>query len=115
MILALQIQDPFATFQLPIEGEENLDERTAFRTVFGMNTVTATKARSTLYSLISEANTSHEVIQITSKRGNAVLISEGDWRAIQETLHFQSVPGMVESIRQAQKEGVEKGSKNLDW
>lgn len=80
-----------------------------------MNTVTATKARGTLYSLIDEANASHEPIQITSKRGNAVLVSEGDWRAIQETLHLQSIPGMVESIQQARKEGIEKGSKSLDW
>lgn len=89
--------------------------RTETRTVSKMNTVTATKARSALYSLIDEANVSHEPIQITSKRGNAVLVSEGDWRAIQETLHLQSIPGMVESIQQARKEGIEKGSKRLDW
>jgi len=80
-----------------------------------MNTVTATKARAAIYSLIDEANASHEPIQITSKRGNAVLVSEGDWRSIQETLHLQSIPGMVESIQQARKEGIEKGSKSLDW
>ena len=89
--------------------------RTGTRTVPNMNTVTATKARSALYSLIDEANASHEPIQITSKRGNAVLVSEGDWRAIQETLHLQSIPGMVESIQHARKEGIEKGSKSLDW
>lgn len=80
-----------------------------------MNTVTATKARGVLYSLIDETNASHEPIQITSKRGNAVLISEADWRAIQETLHLQSIPGMVESIQKARKEGIDKGSKTLDW
>ena len=80
-----------------------------------MNTVTATQARSALYSLIDETNASHEPIQITSKRGNAVLVSEDDWRAIQETLHLQSIPGMVESIQQARKEGIEKGTKRLDW
>lgn len=80
-----------------------------------MNTVTATKARGALYALIDETNASHEPIQITSKRGNAVLISERDWRAIQETLHLHSIPGMVDSIHQARKEGIEKGSKSLDW
>jgi antitoxin YefM len=80
-----------------------------------MNTVTATKARSTLAALIQEANASHEPIQITSRGGNAVLVSEADWRAIQETLHLQSVPGMVESIHQAQKEGIAQGSKSLLW
>jgi PHD/YefM family antitoxin component YafN of YafNO toxin-antitoxin module len=37
-------------------------------------------------------------VQITGKRGNAVLLSEDDWRAIQETLHLVSIPGMRESI-----------------
>lgn len=80
-----------------------------------MNTVTATKARETLYSLIDEANASHEPIQITSKRGNAVLLAEEDWRSIQETLYLHSIPGMVESIQKARSEGIEKGSKKLDW
>jgi PHD/YefM family antitoxin component YafN of YafNO toxin-antitoxin module len=37
-------------------------------------------------------------VQINGKRGNAVLLSEEDWRAIQETLHLVSIPGMRESI-----------------
>jgi len=41
---------------------------------------------------------SHEAVQITGMRGNAVLLSENDWRAIQETLHLISIPGMRESI-----------------
>lgn len=74
-----------------------------------MTTISATKARGSLYSLIDEANTSHEPIQITGKRGNAVLISEDDWRAIQETLYLQSIPGVVESILAARAEGLEQG------
>ena len=80
-----------------------------------MNTVTATKARGTLYSLIDETNASREPIQITSKRGNAVLIAEEDWRSIQETLYLHSIPGIVESIQKARAEGLESGSKTLDW
>ena len=41
---------------------------------------------------------SHEPVQITGKRANAVLLAEDDWRAIQETLHLVSIPGMRESI-----------------
>ena len=65
--------------------------------------------------MIDEANASHEPIQITGKRGNAVLISEGDWRSIKETLFLNSIPGMVESIQKARKEGIKKASKSLDW
>ena len=80
-----------------------------------MTSITATKARQNLYSLIDQANESHEPIQITGKRANAVLLSESDWRAIQETLNLQSIPGMVDSIQQARKEGVPKASEDLDW
>jgi prevent-host-death family protein len=63
-----------------------------------MATVSATEARKRLYALIDEVGASHEPVQITGKRGNAVLLSEEDWRAIQETLHLVSMPGMRESI-----------------
>lgn len=92
-----------------------IDKAHAIAHAFLMTTVTATKARGSLYSLIDEANASHEPIQITGKRGNAVLISEEDWRAIQETLYLQSIPGMVESIQKARQEGISNASTELDW
>ena len=80
-----------------------------------MTTISATQARKNLYSLIDEANDSHQPIQITGKRSNAVLLSESDWRAIQETLHLQAIPGMVDSIKQASKEGMDQASEELEW
>ena len=80
-----------------------------------MNTVTVTKARSSLYNLIDETNKSHQPIQITGKRGNAVLISEEDWNSIEETLFLNSIPGTVDSINKAQEEGLEQASQELDW
>ena len=63
-----------------------------------MASVSATEAGRRLYALIDEVGQSHEPVQITGKRGNAVLLSEDDWRAIQETLHLYSIPGMRECI-----------------
>jgi prevent-host-death family protein len=80
-----------------------------------MTTITATKARDSLYSLINEVRESHEPIQITGKQGNAVLISEEDWRSIRETLFLHSIPGLVDSIRQARAEGLDHASGDLDW
>jgi antitoxin YefM len=80
-----------------------------------MTTITATEARSTLYQLLDRSAASHEPIQITGKRNNAVLISEEDWRAIQETLHLLSVPGMKASILKGAKEPLTKCSKKLVW
>jgi PHD/YefM family antitoxin component YafN of YafNO toxin-antitoxin module len=44
-----------------------------------------------------------------------VLLSETDWSAIQETLYLNSIPGMVDSIQQARKEGLDQDSETLDW
>ncbi|MBE0713943.1 MAG: type II toxin-antitoxin system Phd/YefM family antitoxin, partial [Candidatus Aminicenantes bacterium] len=69
-----------------------------------MTTLTASQARARLFKLLDQAASSHEPIQITGKRANAVLVSEEDWRAIQETLYLLSIPGMRESIRKGMKE-----------
>lgn len=52
---------------------------------------------------------------ITGKRGNAVLLSETDWNAIQETLYLMSVPGMRESIREGIETPVAECDKDLEW
>ncbi len=80
-----------------------------------MKTVTATKARELIYKLIDEANESNQPIQITGKRGNAVIVSEENWRSIEETLHILSVPGMRESIREGLNTSIEDCSEELDW
>lgn len=80
-----------------------------------MTTITATKARDKLYSLIDEANESHIPIQITGKRGNAVLVSADDWQAISETIHLSSIPGMVESIKAGMSEKIEDCSDSIEW
>ena len=80
-----------------------------------MTTLSASEARAKLYKLLDEAAASHEPIQITGKRNSAVLISESDWRSIQETLYLLSIPGMRESIRKGLKTPVEKCSKDLKW
>lgn len=79
-----------------------------------MKTISATSARSDLYRLIDSALSDHEPVQITGKRGNAVLLSEEDWRAIQETLHLLSIPGMRDSIVQGMAEPVERCSRKID-
>jgi|UniRef100_A0A7C4ENV8 prevent-host-death family protein len=80
-----------------------------------MPTITVTEARAKLYRLIDEVKLSHEPAIITSKRGNAVLISEDDWRAIQETLYLLSIPGMRESIKEGLATPVEECSEEPGW
>lgn len=80
-----------------------------------MTTLTASTARAKLYKLLDQTATSHEPVQITGKRSSAVLVSQEDWRAIQETLYLLSIPGMRESIREGMKTPVGKLSKKLAW
>ena len=80
-----------------------------------MKTINVTNARSKLYKLLYETNQSHEPIQITGKRGNAILISEDDWRSIQETMYLNSIPGMRESIIEGLKTPISECSEELDW
>jgi len=75
----------------------------------------ATDARADLYNLIDETAKSHQPIVITGKRNNAVLISESDWNAVNETLYLLSVPGMRESIKEGLEEDVAACSKDIDW
>jgi antitoxin YefM len=80
-----------------------------------MKTITASKARATFYRLIEETANSSEPIQITGKRANAVLVSEEDWRAMQETMYLLSIPGMRESIQEGMVTPVEECSPLLPW
>ena len=80
-----------------------------------MQTLTASAARTNLYRLIDEASSSHQPVVITGKRSNAVLISQEDWTAIQETLFLVSIPNMRESIREGMNTPVSELSSQLDW
>ncbi len=70
-----------------------------------MITISVTQARNNLYQLLADVNTNSTPIMLTNNRGkNAVLISEDDWNAIRETLHIMSIPGLTQSILEADKE-----------
>ena len=80
-----------------------------------MNTVTASQARAGLYRLIDQTAGTHRPVVISGKRANAVLVSEEDWSAIQETLYLLAIPGMRESIKDAMAEPITKSKKALKW
>jgi antitoxin YefM len=73
-----------------------------------MKTMTATAARSDLFNILRKTIKGHRQVRISSKEGNAVLLSEEDFESIMETAHLLSVPGFMDSIREADKE-IEQG------
>jgi prevent-host-death family protein len=80
-----------------------------------MTSLSASQARANLFKLMEQAADSHEPIQINGRHRSSVLVSEEDWRAMQETLYLLSIPGMRESIRNGIKTPVTKTSKTLKW
>ena len=80
-----------------------------------MTTLNVTEARANLYKLIDDTTANHEPVVITGKRGNAVLLAEDDWNAINDTLHLLSVPGMRESIVEGMQESIDSASTELNW
>ncbi len=80
-----------------------------------MTILSASEARKRLYNLVDEVKETHRPVQIVGKRSSAVLVSEEDWKAIEETLYLTSIPGMRKSIKKGLKTPIEKCDKELDW
>ncbi|MBI2908119.1 MAG: type II toxin-antitoxin system Phd/YefM family antitoxin [Chloroflexi bacterium] len=80
-----------------------------------MTTLSASEARRRLYNLVDEVKETHEPVQIVGKRSSAVLVSEEDWRAIQETLYLTSIPGMRESIREGLSTPIKECDEGPGW
>lgn len=63
-----------------------------------MTTVSISNFRKDIYNMVDQAVQYNETINITTKTGNAVLISEEDYRDMMETLYLISIPGMREKL-----------------
>ena len=73
-----------------------------------MTAINATTTRKNLYQLIEDVNDSRMPVTITNARGkNAVLLSDDDWRAIEETLYLNAVEDL--STTRGQRRCVKMG------
>ena len=83
-----------------------------------VTSISVTKARQSIYKILNDVNENSEPITITNTNGkNAVIISEDDWKAIQETIYLNSIPGMAESIREGGETPIEEcvPEDEVDW
>lgn len=80
-----------------------------------MTALTVTEARTKLFQLIDEVADSHQPVLITGKRANAILVSEEDWRAIEETMYLLNIPGMRESILEGLATPIEECDDEVEW
>jgi prevent-host-death family protein len=79
--------------------------------------ITVSAARQNLYRLVDQVDEGSGPVVITGKHHKAVLISEAEWNAYQETMYLSSIPGLVKSIKKAAKEPLSKAVKaeNIKW
>ena len=69
-----------------------------------MSTINITNARQNLFQLVADVNVGFNPITIVNNKGkNAVLISEDEWKNIEETLLLTSIPGLVDNINDIRK------------
>lgn len=85
-----------------------------------MSTINITNARQNLFQLVSDVNIGFNPITIVNNKGkNAVLISEDEWKNIEETLYLSSIPGMVDNINEIRKtekwESASEYNKDEEW
>ena len=66
-----------------------------------MQNVNITNFRKNIYKMMESAIKYNEPINICTKNGNAVLISEEDYNGLMETLYIESIPGLKEEILEA--------------
>ena len=80
-----------------------------------MQTVNVIDARAKLAELVEQVSMSHQPQVIASERNRAVLVCEGDWNALNESLHLMSVAGLRESLREGMEAPLNDCSRELDW
>ncbi|MGW8850511.1 type II toxin-antitoxin system Phd/YefM family antitoxin [Streptomyces xiamenensis] len=63
--------------------------------------ISASEARKSLFPLIERVNTDHDPVRITSKAGDAVLMSADDYDSWQETIYFLRSPANAQRLMEA--------------
>lgn len=80
-----------------------------------VTTISAGKARMSLCRLIDQVAETHEIIRISGKTTNAILVSEEKWNAIQETLYLYGNPETHKSIKESMNTPLRRCNSKLHW
>lgn len=68
-----------------------------------MTNINITNFRKNVFDYINQAIEFNEVVNVSTKAGNAVIISESDYNALMETLYISSIPRLADDIKAAGK------------
>ncbi len=82
-----------------------------------MTNTNVTNFRKNIFSLLEQTIKYNEPVNISTKDGNAVVISEEDYNGLMETLYLSSVPGLREDIIEGLNTPIEECIKEdeVDW
>jgi len=72
-----------------------------------MTNINITNFRKDIYELLDQAIKYNETINVSTKNGNAIILSEEDYNNLIETLYVSSVPGLKEEIIEGLKKPLE--------
>ncbi|WP_071440554.1 type II toxin-antitoxin system Phd/YefM family antitoxin [Traorella massiliensis] len=77
----------------------------------------ATNFRKNMFSILENTIKYNEPVNISTKEGNAVLLSEEEYNGLMETLYLSSIPGMKEEIIEGINTPVEEciPSDEVEW
>jgi len=77
--------------------------------------MSVSQVRADIYNVMDETAQTHEPVLITGKRNNAVMVSQEDWNAIEETLYLNAIPNMVSSIQESMNTPDSEFSESVEW
>ncbi|MBQ9297839.1 MAG: type II toxin-antitoxin system Phd/YefM family antitoxin [Clostridia bacterium] len=82
-----------------------------------MTNTNITNFRKNIYKLLENAVEYNETINVSTKKGNAVIMSEEDYNSLVETLYISSIPELKEDIKKGLKEDIEDciDENEVDW
>jgi PHD/YefM family antitoxin component YafN of YafNO toxin-antitoxin module len=82
-----------------------------------MHNTNVTTFRKNIFSMLEQTVKYNEPVNISTKDGNAVVISEEDYRGLMETLHLVTLPGMKEKLQEGQQTPLSDclGEDEVDW
>lgn len=79
-----------------------------------MENVNATNFRKNIFEYLNSAVSFGDVINVSTKNGNAIVISEDEYNSLVETVYLLSIPGMKEKLIDGKKASLDD-CQELKW
>lgn len=79
-----------------------------------MTNVNATNLRNNLFSYLESAIEYNDIINVSTKKGNAIIISEEEYNGLLETLYLMSNPKMKERLEEGVNATLED-CEDFEW